>query len=246
MSEINRYGIRMEEQSLPVQQEAYASFAGASVSAFRYAVEWILYLKGEGESMADMTADSPFTGWETIAEINYTSPYPSYFEGLIYEVQGKTEECLEPYAMASVMPMFPEEGLDFYYLKKMDVDALYELRGALRALEDTIYASYFPELTGRQWDRALFDAGYAFSLSVESAQAGDRSEALWYARQALKSDPSVAEHWENAAACAFFLDDLEQAGAFVDEGLAVFPENENLLAFRQKMLDTLKEMGVAQ
>ncbi|MBO4797372.1 MAG: hypothetical protein J5494_01150, partial [Candidatus Methanomethylophilaceae archaeon] len=117
MREIKVWGDRTAALGLSVHSEYYYSFAGASVGALRYAVESILWLKGEGDTMESFTSGSRYTGWETIAEINYASPYPSYFEGLLLEIQGKYEECIGPYAAASIMPLFPEEGLDFYYLK---------------------------------------------------------------------------------------------------------------------------------
>ena len=127
MKEIKTRGDKTSEMGLPVNSEYYYSFAGASVSAFRYAVEYILWLKGEGDTLDSFTSGSRYSGFDTIAEINCASPYPTYFEGLLYEVQGKKEEAIESYAWASIMPAFPEEGLDFYYLKKMEVNKLYEL-----------------------------------------------------------------------------------------------------------------------
>ena len=242
MAEIKGFGDRAAEQGLPVHSEYYYSFAGASVSALRYAAEYILWLKGEGDTLASFTAGSRYSGWSTIAAVNYASPYPSYFEGLLLEIQGKYEESLEPFAAASVMPLFPEEGLDFYYLKKMSVPALYELRDRLRELEDQIYGAYSPVLSGEEWDRRYFDAEYLIGLSGEQILAGDYDRALWFAGQALKADPFDKRSWQNAAACAFYAEDMEQMGAYVDEGLAVFPDDESLQMLRRGMLDAVKEM----
>ena len=51
MKEIKTRGDKTSEMGLPVNSEYYYSFAGASVSAFRYAVEYILWLKGEGDTL---------------------------------------------------------------------------------------------------------------------------------------------------------------------------------------------------
>ena len=246
MKEIKERGDKTAQLGLPVNSEYYYSFAGASVSALRYAVEYILWLKGEGDTRASFMADSRYTGWETIAEINYASPYPSYFEGLLLEVQGKYEECLEPYAWASVMPMFPEEGIDFYYLKKMDVASLYELRDELRDLEDTIYGAYTPVLTGAEWDRGLFDAEFLVARSYDCVQSGDYSAALRYAKNALKADPFNVTVWHSAAMCAMYALDLELMGEYVDEGLAIFPQDETLRMIRQSMIDAVSEMEAGQ
>ncbi len=241
MREIKKYGDITSEKGLTSFSEYYYSFAGASVSALRYAVETILWLKGEGGSFDDFVSDSRYAGWDRIAEINYSSPYPSYFEGLLLEVQGKSEECLDPYAVSSIMPMFPEEGLDFYYLKKMDVSALYELRDELREIEDSIYSAYSPSLTGRDWDRLYFDPEYLIALSYESVEAADYDSAFFYARQALKDDPFEPVVWHNAVMCALCAGEFALAGQWVDEGLAAFPDDEQLTDFRQMFFNILND-----
>ena len=246
MKELKERGDRTAELGLPVHSEYYYSFAGASVGALRYAAEYILWLKGEGDTLASFTSGSRYTGWETIAEINYASPYPAYFEGLLLEIQGKYEESTEPFAWASVMPAFPKEGLDFYYLKKMSVDSLYELRDALRALEDAIYSSYTPALTGAEWDRNMFDTEYLIARSREEILRADYEKALWYAENALKADPFTETVWHNAAMCSTYALDLGLAGGYVDEGLAVFPQDETLLMFKESMIDAVKRMEAAE
>lgn len=244
MREIKSYGDRTAELELPVNSEYYYSFAGASTSALRYAVEYILWLKGEGESLAQFTANSLYKDWSTIAEINYASPYPCYFEGMLLEVQGRYEEALELYANASVMDMFPEGGLDFYYLKYMTVEALYDLRDDLRALEDEIYSAYRPRLTGREWDKYLFDDEYIMAVWKEMMDASDFENALWYAKQALKVNPFNESSWSSAALSAVYTQDWEQAGAYIDEGLTVFPEDEVLNGLKQMFIDAAKGVGL--
>lgn len=242
MKQIKEYGDKTSEHGLNISAEYYYSFAGASTSAFRYAVEYILWLRGEGESFASFTAESRYRGFEVISEINYASPYPSYFEGLIYEVQGKYEECVTPYAAASIMPLFPKEGLDFYYLKFMSIEGLYELRDDLRELEEDIYAAYIPVLTGHEWDRKMFDTDYLLGRSSEKVKESDYESALFYAKQALKSNPFKAETWQNAAACAMYSEQIGLMGEYVEEGLAAFPEDENLLKLKQALVDALNSM----
>lgn len=244
MSSIKERGDKTTQLGLQATGEYYYSFAGASTSALRYAVEYILWLKGEGDTLASFTADSRYSGWDTIAEINYASPYTSYFEGLLLEIQGKYEESLKPYSIASIMPAFPDEGLDFYYLKKMEVADLYALRDRLRDLEEKIYAAYTPNLTGREWDRYLYHTDYLLGLSSESVDAGDYAKALTYARLALKADPFSADVWNNAAACALLAQDLPLTGSYVDEGLAIFPEDARLLNLRSSFLRAGEEMEV--
>lgn len=244
MSSIKERGDKTTQLGLQATGEYYYSFAGASTSALRYAVEYILWLKGEGDTLASFTADSRYSGWDTIAEINYASPYTSYFEGLSLEIQGKYEESLKPYSIASIMPAFPDEGLDFYYLKKMEVADLYALRDRLRDLEEKIYAVYTPNLTGREWDRYLYHTDYLLGLSAESVDAENYAKALAYARLALKADPFSADVWNNAAACALLAQDLPLTGSYVDEGLAIFPEDARLLKLRSSFLRAGEGMEV--
>ena len=246
MGDIKKYGDEAAELNLTAQSEYYYSFAGASVSAFRYAVEYVLWLKGEGDTLASFTADSRYTGWDTIAEINYSSPYATYFEGMLLDFQGKHDEAVTPVALASIMPMFPEEGLDFSYLRTMEINDLYTLRDSLRALEDTIYGAYTPSLTGREWDKYLFDEEYILEQTYTSVQANDYGTALYYAKQGLKANPFDAKIWRNAAMSALYAEELTLMGAYVDEGLAIFPEDESLLALKQMMIDALEDMEVSE
>ena len=246
MGDIKKYGDESAELNLTAQSEYYYSFAGASVSAFRYAVEYVLWLKGEGDTLASFTADSRYTGWDTIAEINYSSPYATYFEGMLLDFQGKHDEAVTPVALASIMPMFPEEGLDFSYLRTMEINDLYTLRDSLMALEDTIYSAYAPSITGREWDKYLFDEEYILEQTYTSVQANDYGTALYYAKQGLKANPFDAKIWRNAAMSALYAEELTLMGAYVDEGLAIFPEDESLLALKQMMIDALEDMEVSE
>ena len=246
MGDIKKYGDESAELNLTAQSEYYYSFAGASVSAFRYAVEYVLWLKGEGDTLASFTADSRYTGWDTIAEINYSSPYATYFEGMLLDFQGKHDEAVTPVALASIMPMFPEEGLDFSYLRTMEVDALYNLRNSLRELEDTIYGAYTPSLIGREWDKYLFDEGYLLAKSEECVQGENYTEALFYAKQALKANPFEVKNWRNAAMCALTAEEISLMGAYIDEGLAIFPEDEKLLLLKDMINGALEDMEVSE
>ncbi len=246
LEEIKGYGDKMAELNQPVQSEYYYSFAAASVGAFRYATEYVLWLKGEGDTLAAFTADSRVVGWDKIAELNYGSPYPSYFEGLILEIQGKLDEAKRPYVIASIMPMFPEEGLDFGFIKQMSVTDLYKLRDTLREFENTLYAVYTPKLTGGEWDRYYFDGEYLREQIGASMKAEDYEKALYLSEQALKVDPYDVLNFRSAVACALAAGEAEQMGAYIDEGLAIFPEDETLLAFKQSIVDAANDTEVAE
>lgn len=246
MEETKGYGDKMAEVYQPVQSEYYYSYAAASVGAFRYAAEYILWLKGEGDTLADLTADSRVVGWDKIAELNYGSPYPSYFEGLLLEIQGKPDEAKRPYAVAAVMPLYPEEGLDFGYIKQMEVSDLYKLRDTLREFENTLYGVYTPKLTGGEWDRYYFDGEYLREQIGVSMNTEDYGTALYLSEQALKVDPYDVLNWRSAVVCALAAEQSGQMGAYVDEGLAIFPEDETLLAFKNSITDAAGKTEVAE
>lgn len=243
MTVIKGYGDKMSELYMPVQSEYYYSFAGASVGALRYAVEYILYLRGEGTDLASFTKDSKYSGFDRIAELNYSSPYPSYFEGLILDMQGKTNEAQRPYAIASIMPQFPEEGLDFWYLKTMEISKLYELRDSLRAFENSLYEVYAPRLTGGEWNRNYFDTEYLVASIHDALNAKDTAKAKTLVNHALKVDPFDVLVWRSAVLVAIGDGDLETAGAYLDEGLSIFPNDEMLLGFKQGIVSAAEEVG---
>ena len=154
-------------------------------------------------------------------------------------MQGKKEEAIESYAWASIMPTFPEEGLDFYYLKKMEVNKLYELRDTLREVEESIYSVYAPVLTGAERDRTMYDSESLISKSSECVKEADYTSALYYAKQALRVDPFDELVWQNAAICAIYSEDFILAGEYIDEATAIFPKNEKLIEIKRAMLDAI-------
>ena len=244
VEEIKNEGDRTADLGLTVLSGYYYSFSAASAGALRYAIEYILWLRGEGASLAALTAESPCVGWENLAAVNFSSPYPSYFEGLLLELQGDREGCIEPYAAASVMYMFPEEGLDFYYLRDMETPTLYAVRSTLLQVEKAIYSVYTPDPAGQLWDRSFFDPELLVSLSAQAVKEEKYEEALWYARQALKADPYDPVCWRNGAVCGIYAMDWEFSGRCIDEGLAIFPGDGDLLKVKEAFFKASDRMEV--
>jgi len=239
MDTIRGYGDQTQDAGTYYLSVYYYANAGAGVSSFRYAIETILWLKGEGETLDALAADSPYTGWNEIAAIGFNSPYPYYFEGLVSEIQGMVEQAGNLYANAAIMTLFPEEGLDFFYLKNMEVEALYELRDTARTLEEKIYARYTPETFDYPRDFATFDDAYMRICAQDSLSREDYRTAYTEARIALQNNPLDVNNFRAAALCAGFAGDLPAAGRMVDEGLLLFPEDEGLTA----VYNTIMAMG---
>ena len=213
----------------------FYGFAGATASSMRLAVEKILWLKGEGDDFASFAADSRYTDWDTIAEICYASPYPYYFEGLIYDVQGEAEKADELYGYASVMTNFPEEGLDFYWLRDLSVSDLYKLRDELRKIEDGIYGKYTPMITG--YERSVFCgiSQYLYYDACELFVNESYEAALIPARYALRMDPKMENYWILAVTAAIGADRPHLATVWIEEGMKYFPESEKLGALLKSL-----------
>lgn len=239
MDELCASGDKLSEQGLSLQAESYYAFAGASVSALRYAAEYILWLKGEGESLDSFTADSRYAGWDEIASVCYASPYPYYFEGLIFHVQDEKEAAKTAYANALLNPAYPEDGVDFYYLRDMSVEKLYALRDELREKENELYDRYAPRPVTVERDPYLFETTYLRAKSEEAFAAEDYALAADYGRIAVQNDPLDPLNFKCAALCCLYADKAGEAADYLDAGLMLAPEDEGL----QTLLTVFTQLG---
>ena len=239
MDELCASGDSLAQQGLSLQAESYYAFAGSSVSSLRYAVEYILWLKGEGETLDGLTAESRYAGWDSIASVCYASPYPYYFEGLLWQIQGKTDEAKAAYENTLLNPAYPEDGVDFYYLRNMEIDALYSLRDELRDKEAGIYGKYAPAPVSVERDPYLFDTEYLRAKSAEAMEAGDYAAAASYGKNAVLNDPLDPLNFRNAALCCVYNDEGGLAAEYLDAGLVIAPEDEGL----QTLYNAFSQIG---
>lgn len=228
MDELCAAGDTLAEQGLSLQADSYYAFAGTSVSSMRYAVEYILWLKGEGDTLDGFTAESLYSGWDEIASVCYASPYPYYFEGLIYHVQAKNDEAKTAYANTLLNPAYPQDGVNFYYLKNMDTDGLYKLRDELRAKETEIYGKFTVNQIKVERDPYLFDSEYLRAKSAAAIEAEDYTAASAYAKIAVANDPLDSENFKNAVLCCIANNELDKAGEYLDWGILLAPDDEGL------------------
>ena len=221
----------------------FYGMSGTVLSSLRLAAERILWLKGEGENFASLAEGSRYTDWDTIAEICYASPYPYYFEGLLYDVQGETEKASELYSYSSIMTNFPEEGLDFYFLKDMTIDDLYKLRDELRQKEEDLYSQYTPVLYGLE--RSVYNgiSEYLFADAMEKLEQEKYRDAFILARYAVRQNPKSEEYWILAVIAALSADEPYLAIAFLDEGFKYFPESEKLTVLLNSIKDIDAEIA---
>lgn len=215
----------------------FYGFAGSAAGSMRLAVEHILWLKGEGDSFDALTAGSRYTDWDPLGELCFASPYPYYFEGLLYDVQGMEKEAGEAYSRASIMTNFPDGGLDFYYLKDMSVTDLYALRDKLRATENGIYEYYSPVIYGYERSVYASSAEYLLLDAYELLEHESYEAAMVPARYGIRQNPKNEDGWVIAVTAAMYADEPYQAAKWLEEGLKYFPKSEGLGILRKALTD---------
>ncbi|MBO4229903.1 MAG: hypothetical protein J5938_06105 [Clostridia bacterium] len=243
IEESEKYGQKFDNLLMDETAAYFYGFSGASVSAMRLAVERLLWLKGEGDDFDSLTAGSRYTDWDEIAEICYASPYPYYFEGLIFDVQGKSEEAAKAYASAAVMGNYPEKGLSFRYLAGKSTADLYALRDKLRGYEEEIYGLYRPVLHGYGRSPYNFSAEYLCADAMELLDAGKYAEAMVPACYALRIRPTEPECWICAITAAAYADEAYKATKWLEEALRYHPDHEGLNALASSFVDISSRNG---
>jgi hypothetical protein len=233
MADMKEAGDKLANDGLDFQAQSMYAFAGASLSSCRYAVEYILWLKGEGDSIEAVTEGSRSADWDDIAAVCYASPYPYYFEGLVFHVQGKNDEAKPCYTAALLNPAYPEDGVDFYYLKNMEVADLYKLRDELRTKEAEVYALITVSPVRIERDEYSFYPEYLRAKSKEALEAGDNAGAAAYAKAAVLNDSFDPLNFRNAVLCCIAAEDAQSAARYLDAGLLIAPEDEGLKTLYQ-------------
>ena len=233
-------GDALAAEGLSLQAQSLYGFSGASVSSLRYAVENILWHIGADETLAQLTEGSGIVGWDSIAAVCYASPYPYYFEGLLYHILGNEESAEQAYINAMLNGMYPEDGLNFYYLRDMETAELYALRDEMRLLEEEIYGKYEPDGALLPRDAMNFDPAYLTIAAQEAVEGEDYAMAYSYSRAALLNAPFDAELYGNAAMSAMLCGDFAGATRYIDEGLLWDAGNEKLGKIYGLLLDAVE------
>jgi tetratricopeptide (TPR) repeat protein len=218
------------KQGLQIQADYAYGWTAASVSAMRYCVDCLLYLKGEGQSLEDVV-DGRMGNWDEIAALNYASPYPWYFEGLVCNTQGKNDAARSCYEKALLNPAFSAEHDEaLSVLHVMPVGKLKSVKSRLTELEDKIFAVYEPEHTAYPRGEFGFSDSYLRTLARESlaANPSDYRGALQHYEAALKVNPFEGDNFAGCALMHLYLGESDEAFFYVNEGLFVDPEHEGL------------------
>ncbi len=218
------------ELGLQIQADYAYGWAAASISSMRYCVDCLLYLKGEGESLNDVVGGR-MGDWDEIAAMNFSSPYPYYFEGLIYNIQDKNEDAQTCYEKALINPAFSAETDEsLSVLLALSTKQLIDLKHKLIQLEDKIFEVYEPVKTYYPRHELNYNDMYLRTLAREALEAVDTNYrgALRHYEAALAVNPFEGDNFLGCALMNLYLDEIDKCFFYVNEGLFVDPEHDGL------------------
>ena len=195
----------------------YYSVAAAHVTALRYMVDNILWLKGEGNTVADISGDR-LNNWTEIAALNYASAYSEYCQYLLLRMQDKSSEANVHYERAKQNPDCPAEDT-FYDWKQKSVQDLYKLKDELEAMEDEIFGCYAPNTKPLEAiNGAEFTLDYHLYLAQLALELGNPAVAMEAAENGITVDPFSGRGYAVAAMCALEMGDTDLMVDYLNEG----------------------------
>ena len=215
---------------LTLQADYSYGWAGASVSAMRLCVDSLLYMKGEGKSLEEVIGKR-LKNWNEIASMNYATPYPYYFEGLVYNAEAKNDYAERCYEKALLNPAFSsDKGEALVVLEIMPVGELTTLKKKLTALEDQIYVVYHPQKSTIPRYELNFSDAYLRTAAKDKLTANDKDYrgALRYYEAALAVNPFEGDNFAGCALMNLYMNDIDKTYYYVNEGLFVDPKHEGL------------------
>jgi hypothetical protein len=221
------YARMADDAGVTLQAQYTFGLALASVSSLRFAVDNILHMKGEGETLEDVVGAAPYDDWDEIVAAGLGSPMPFYFEGLVAQLDGNSAKAADLFNKAKANPVYVER--DFSYLNNLSVEQLYALRAQLVEKEFAMLEEYTPdtrlyaERTG-----AEFSAHYHAVLARDKMKAGDNNSAYGSLVNAVLVSPSVPDYYYPAIAMALETENNDMALLMFREGLWAFPNNAEL------------------
>ena len=168
--------------------------------------------------------------WNQIAAQSLSSPYPYFFEGILFDYQGKKVEAAECYANALMNPHYPEEPWDFRFLAGLSREDLKALSRRLREKEDLLRQPFVLNTSFYKRDYRNWDDIYLCSLATDTLKADTTAVgiALRYYEAALKANPFDPAYFVGCACLSARIGDGKQAAYYINEGLLLDPGHEGL------------------
>lgn len=177
--------------------------------------------------------------WEQISTKSIASPWPWFFEAFTDLCLGLKEDAAEPLAVAMLNPYLPEEKIDFAFLQTLsraEIRDMYYRLDAKRAEYEDRLGSTVECFIPRSWENFNY-ANLAMKGRelLEDDQARYPEAAPWFVA-AVKAFPFDANLFCAAASLLCANGDLEAAVNYINIGLRLDPNNENL----QSLVSDLK------
>lgn len=213
------------DAGLTFESEYVFGLAQAEISSLRLFIDWLLWLRGEGENITAVIGDAPYRSWEEIVAAGIGSPAPFSFEGLLCRVTGEKERSEELYEKAKYNPLYEER--DLYYLRDLPVGELRAVREEAAKLELEIYGVYTPRTvllappTG-----AEFSPAYHLAMAEERAE--DPKAAAACALNALLASPLTPSLYAGASVYELNAGNAELALEILNDGLFLAPEDASV------------------
>ncbi len=215
----------LEDVGNVLTAEYLRGYAQAEVSSLRMTIDTILWLMGEGDSISDVMGNAPYRTWDDITGAGLGNDAPFYFEGLLFEIQGKNEEAEESYQKAEMNPEHEER--DFYYLRHMSVEELYQLREKVLELEYDIMDQYTPR-TALVRERTGAEFSPAYHMALMKEYEDKPTELYQCAVNALLTNPEDPSLYYIAATAAINVNKLEDTYEFINDGLFLYKDDAEL------------------
>jgi len=201
----------------------------ASTSAMRYAVDCLLYMKGEGATL-DEVIGGRMNDWGSIAALGFASPYPYIFEGFVDEADGRTDAANDCYDKAIINPNVLEHSEYLKAITLLDVPALKRVKEKLTSLEDKIFAVYAPPDFFIPRNENNFNDAWlrAQGREILNNDSNNYEAALLYYIEAVKVNPYNGDNYAGCATLYIFMDDPASAIRYVNDGLFIDPQSKSL------------------
>lgn len=217
-------GVDFKSVGADIAGAYYIHFSGSCVTSVRNCIDEILKKRGIS------VEEGIYTDWKDIVSINYTCPAPYYMQSVYNVYAGNMDEAKEYYNLAKLNEEnYPNGLVKLEGITSLSDEELKTLRKELVDFEYYLYDIYpaIPsglETTGYEFMPEFFLAAYYYCLELD-----DYENALAYADEALRCNPTSATLYKICALTALQVGDGESAWNYINNGLMLDNEEGDLI-----------------
>lgn len=243
--EADNYVVAAERSDILGQniiKDYYYGMALSSVCSLRYAIENILYYRGYKDNLVEIQNGAIYTKFDKIVETSFSSFWPFYFEGLIYELTGDKENSDIYYEIARDNDIY--YNADFYYLKNLSFDELLQIRDYCLVKErsiDDFYTPFTKIISATPCGLEQYPAYHLYAMEL----AVDEENYEIYKQCAINFlyvTPTLKDGYVYACIACMANNDIESANYYINEGLWMFDDDPDI-NFYAGTLYKLKNMN---